>query len=221
MGATNNLVEGNFVGTDVTGLVTARQRRGQWGGRRRRFEQHQSVGLVPEARNIISSQTPAMGRSASAVGATDNLVEGNFIGTDVTGTADLGNVTGVNLNGGSDNLIGGSVPGAGNVISGNSFGLINANGTGNLVQGNFIGTDATGHRREFWRNSSYGSFTFLSGSDMHHRRAGGLGNIIAFNGNTASALIVPAPGTAFLATPSSPITDSGSIWSVERKMATA
>ena len=46
-------------------------------------------GLNPSARNVIS------GNNASGVGffnnATGNVVQGNFIGTDVNGTADLGN----------------------------------------------------------------------------------------------------------------------------------
>ena len=49
-----------------------------------------------------------------------NLIEGNFIGVDVTGSGGMGNtLTGVRLNGAPSNTIGGTTPGAGNVISGN------------------------------------------------------------------------------------------------------
>jgi hypothetical protein len=51
---------------------------------------------------------------------TNNIVQGNFIGTDVTGTKALSNVSGegVHLEGGaSNNTIGGTVPGTGNLIS--------------------------------------------------------------------------------------------------------
>ena len=50
-----------------------------------------------------------------------NLVVGNFIGTDQTGTLAVPNaLSGVILNGNaSSNTVGGAAPGAGNVISGN------------------------------------------------------------------------------------------------------
>ncbi len=86
---------------------------------------------------------------------TGNQVEGNFIGTDVTGLLRLANgANGVIIQGGpSGNTIGGltSTPGtgAGNVISGNSSANVAITGqlapTGaNTVEGNLIGTDATG-----------------------------------------------------------------------------
>jgi CSLREA domain-containing protein len=54
-----------------------------------------------------------------------NLVEGNFIGTDAAGTVDLGNLgSGIRVDRAPDNTIGGTLPAARNVISGNeSFGL--------------------------------------------------------------------------------------------------
>jgi parallel beta-helix repeat protein len=86
--------------------------------------------------------------------ATGNLVQGNFIGTDFTGTVDLGNLTdGVQIRGAANNIIGGIIAEARNVISGNNVrgisiqGDVNMDGrdaTGNLVQGNLIGTDVTG-----------------------------------------------------------------------------
>src|SRR5206468_1887773 len=85
------------------------------------------------ARNIISGS-----------GSTGNVVEGNWIGTDASGAAALGNhFYGVYVNT-AGNTIGGltATPGtgAGNVISGNSDGIrIETSGaTGNLVQGNII-----------------------------------------------------------------------------------
>ena len=86
--------------------------------------------------------------------ATGNLAQGNFIGTDVTGTVDLGNSTdGVQIRGAANNTIGGITAEARNVISGNNvrgisiMGDVNTGGSdamGNLVQGNLIGTDITG-----------------------------------------------------------------------------
>ena len=52
---------------------------------------------------------------------TGNVIEGNFIGTDANGTADLGNggSAGVFLSSENDDLIGGPLPAARNLISGN------------------------------------------------------------------------------------------------------
>jgi parallel beta-helix repeat protein len=85
-------------------------------------------------------------------------VQGNLIGTDVTGTATLGNThDGIVIRGAANNTIGGTIAGAGNVISGNNTGggrggvsIINhpnlhiTGASDNLVQGNFIGPDVTG-----------------------------------------------------------------------------
>jgi titin len=74
-----------------------------------------------------------------------NVVQGNYIGTDVTGTADLGNEIGLGLSITTDNVVGGAESGAGNLISGNFVGLIvSADTTRNVIQGNLVGTDATG-----------------------------------------------------------------------------
>lgn len=79
-----------------------------------------------------------------------NLVEGNFIGTDSSGDGGLGNGTGVGIlsKATGNNTIGGTTPGARNVISGNAGdGVLLARGTsGDLVQGNYIGTDPAGMR---------------------------------------------------------------------------
>jgi hypothetical protein len=74
-------------------------------------------------------------------------IVGNFIGTDASGTVSSGNFYGVTVGGAAaGNLIGITVPGLGNVISGNLTGVsIRGTGaTGNVVQGNFIGTDLNG-----------------------------------------------------------------------------
>ena len=76
-------------------------------------------------------------------GATGNVVQGNFIGTDATGAIALGNGEGVSISS-SGNTIGGTGAGAGNVISGNSGDGIDISGDGNFVQGNKIGTDVMG-----------------------------------------------------------------------------
>ena len=105
--------------------------------------------MVPAARNVISGNDSigVLILSTGAFPASDNRVQGNFIGTDITGTADLNNgFIGVEING-SGNIIGGPEAGAGNVISGNYLIckiLIVGASTKNIVQGNLIGTDVGG-----------------------------------------------------------------------------
>ena len=76
-----------------------------------------------------------------------NRIEGNFIGTDPTGTIDRGNTDdGVNIfDGASENVVGGTTPAARNVISGNDCNAVFVSGANdNRIQGNYVGTDKTG-----------------------------------------------------------------------------
>jgi hypothetical protein len=81
-------------------------------------------------------------------GVGGNTIQGNFIGTDLAGTAALGNGgAGVHLDSSDHNTIGGTDSGAGNLISGNnSHGILlqNPAAANNSIQGNRIGTDVTG-----------------------------------------------------------------------------
>ena len=85
---------------------------------------------------------------SSAPRTQGNVVAGNKIGTDATGTIALGNsANGIEIDADADNTIGGSTVGAGNVISANGgYGVwLTQEGTnGNVVEGNLIGTDITG-----------------------------------------------------------------------------
>ena len=74
------------------------------------------------------------------------MVQGNYVGTDITGTIALGNGgQGVFVDSQGD-LIGGALPGAGNVIAANGYrDVLIQNATGTVVQGNYIGVDKTGN----------------------------------------------------------------------------
>ncbi|MEN3332223.1 MAG: hypothetical protein V7641_1588 [Blastocatellia bacterium] len=89
------------------------------------------------------------GAGISLNGGNGNVIQGNYIGLDSTGTLDLGNHTGISIYNSSNNLIGGASPAARNVISGNNFHGMEMNGSGNRVQGNFIGTNASGSAAVF------------------------------------------------------------------------
>jgi hypothetical protein len=87
------------------------------------------------------------GDGIDMVDARGMRIEGNFIGTDPSGTLDLGNGTfGVLVNGDSNsNTVGGTLRFQRNLISGNLGGIVlNSNADSNEVQGNLIGTNKDG-----------------------------------------------------------------------------
>ncbi|MFC1637652.1 beta strand repeat-containing protein, partial [Candidatus Margulisiibacteriota bacterium] len=132
-------------------------------------------------RNIISGNG-ARGVYIDGAGTDYNRVLGNFIGTDVNGTADLGNDSeGVCIYGGAKyNLIGSSEGAGRNVISGNANDGIEIDGSGtnsNEVLGNFIGTDVNGTAD--LGNTYYGIFIDTSAAYTEI----GPYNIIANNGS--------------------------------------
>ncbi|HEV8428910.1 MAG TPA: SBBP repeat-containing protein [Pyrinomonadaceae bacterium] len=142
---TGNKVQGNFIGTDITGTLPL----GNFGNGVVAGESVVIGGTVPEARNIIAANgsfgNVALGLNNSGSAAT---VQGNYIGTDVTGTKSVsGTGVGISILT-SNHVIGGVVPGARNVISGNSVGIqiggFFSGTVGNLIQGNFIGLNAAG-----------------------------------------------------------------------------
>ena len=109
-------------------------------------------GYAPAARNVISSNfKPQVIISDTA--SHDNLVIGNYIGTDATGLNVMGNDSsdGVVIGWGAyRNMIGGSLPGARNLISGHPWEGVfirNPGTSQNVVAGNWIGLDGTGYYR--------------------------------------------------------------------------
>src|SRR5262249_49862917 len=73
---------------------------------------------------------------------TGNVIDGNYLGTDVSGGVLIGNDGAGVLISGDNNTIGGTTPAARNVIAGNSEGLYLESHT--TVVGNYIGTNAGG-----------------------------------------------------------------------------
>src|SRR5262249_14619750 len=97
-------------------------------------------GMTTAARNIVSGN----GRGGIFISGQKNLVQGNFVGTDVTGAVDLGNSgDGVSVIGGP-HLVGGSGARLRKVNAGNTGAGIQIRGQNIVVQGNFIGTNAAG-----------------------------------------------------------------------------
>jgi uncharacterized repeat protein (TIGR01451 family)/CSLREA domain-containing protein len=139
--AGGNVVEGNFIGTDVSGTIALGNNFGV--SVYSNSQNNRIGGTAPGARNVLSGNLE-LGLQIQGP-STGNAVQGNFIGTDASGTAALGNgSTGIFLFG-SGNTIGGTSAADRNVIAGNrSVGVDISFGSGNVVQGNFIGTDVTG-----------------------------------------------------------------------------
>src|SRR5205823_5883407 len=77
-------------------------------------------------------------------GSSNNLIEGNFIGVDATGTTALATSTAVGTESSTSNTIGGTTPGARNVLCGTSNAVDLKFSNNNIVQGNYIGVSAAG-----------------------------------------------------------------------------
>jgi hypothetical protein len=148
--STGNLVQGNYVGTDLHGKApVANKDNGIWIGLG--ASNNTIGGTAAGAGNVTSGNADdgiEIDGSFGGGPSTGNLIQGNLIGTDVTGTAPLGNADcGVALEEAPDNQIGGTAPGAGNVIAanrGSGIGIAGLTSTGDVVQGNFIGTNQAG-----------------------------------------------------------------------------
>jgi hypothetical protein len=144
-GATQLVVEGNWVGLDPSGNLPVANKIGinilSSGAR--------IGGTSEDQRNVISGHT-ITGAAATGIdlAGDDNVVVGNYIGTTWQGNNPLPNRLGVNV-GGSRNRVGGTTAGERNVISGNttgvSIGRYQPGGVptslDNVVQGNYIGTN--------------------------------------------------------------------------------
>jgi hypothetical protein len=150
----NTLMQGNYIGTDVTGTSALGNLQGgiTLGG----LVANTTIGgTTAAARNVISGNgltgffsNLAVGFPAITLfetGGANNLVEGNYIGTDASGLVAMPNGYGIVVGNSTGPTIGGAVAGAGNLISGNnSFGIVLGNSVCTTIQGNYIGTDATG-----------------------------------------------------------------------------
>jgi hypothetical protein len=165
----SGLVEGNLIGTDVTGTA--------------------ALANGEDGINVFSSGVTIGGTTSSAANAisgnrtdgirTDGstLIEGNLIGTTVTGDAAIPNSQGIDVYG-SGVTIGGTIAGAANVISGNGNGILIEKGSGTLVEGNFIGTNAAGTAA--LGNTESGVDVIANGSTVGGTSAGA-GNVISGN----------------------------------------
>jgi hypothetical protein len=164
----NNVLRGNYVGVGHAGQVALGN-----DGDGIHIEGDGNVvgGSDPGDRNVISANHD----EGIAIEGAMNVVQGNLIGTDASGTTDLGNTQdGVEIVG-DGNAVGGSGDGEGNVIACNGTGVY-AHGDDNTLVGNLIGTDINGVLLR-----ANGGGVYILG-DHNTVGSAGKGNVISGNG---------------------------------------
>ncbi|NBC17997.1 MAG: T9SS type A sorting domain-containing protein [Bacteroidetes bacterium] len=143
---TGNVVRGNRVGTDVSGTVALGN---TFAGIIIDGASDTTVGGTAAGDGNLISGNRLNGIEIEETGfLADNRIQGNYIGTDVTGQATLGNEEdGILLDRAAYTVIGGDTPEAGNVISGNGddgIDVFGAESEQNVIQYNSIGVAADG-----------------------------------------------------------------------------
>ena len=119
-------IQGNFIGTDVTGTLPLGN----------------VYGIsIPNSNCVVKDNVIAASTSQAIIseGGANEVIQGNFIGTDVSATLDLGNGGGAMAVGGNNWTIGGTAPGEGNVIAFNHppyGGVANGGPQGTRIRGN-------------------------------------------------------------------------------------
>ncbi|MCA9247779.1 MAG: right-handed parallel beta-helix repeat-containing protein, partial [Planctomycetales bacterium] len=142
-GATGNVVTGNYVGLDpsgVSGLPNI------FDGIRISNASGNTIGGPGDLANVISGNNEGAGVLITGA-STGNVVTGNLIGVSATGAVAVPNDKGVEIDGAVGNTIGGATRAAGNVISGNAFGgiILREGANENTVANNQVGVDASGN----------------------------------------------------------------------------
>ena len=185
---TNNTIAGNRIGTDITGLID----RGNLGAGVTVLSAPGNKIGVPGDGNLISGNN-ADGVFISGASAASNLVQGNRIGVDDTGNAALqNNQSGVTVNGAPNNTIGGTAPGAGNVLSGNNKNgvfVVGGGASGNKLEGNLIGTNAAGSAPV--PNVLFGIVIRDAPTNTVGGTAAGAANVISGNTQDGVAILLP------------------------------
>lgn len=160
-----------------------------------------------QGRNVISGNA---GRGLYLTGGSTATVTGNYVGTNVAGTAALPNaLAGVRIEGATNATIGTT-----NVISGNAgagIELVGAATTAASIKGNFIGTNAAGEAAVANGGAGVSLITAGATGAGNQNVIGGLaagnGNVIA--GNTAHGISVTNSTNALVAQNSIGLTASG------------
>ena len=196
VGTDSNTISGNHIGLDVNGTAPVPNATGI---QIVAASQSNAIGgILAGERNVVSGNTST---GIEIGNATLTEIRGNYIGTDVNGTAPLANGLGVSvLAGSTSNTIGGTDTADRNVISGNSLDGIWITGAGtsaNTVLGNFIGTDSSGTNPLANGESGIEIKNSASGNTIGGTAAGS-GNVISGNTLNGVAIFSSASGNFVL-----------------------
>jgi len=174
----HNELYGNLIGVDINGSAAL---------------QNGDAGIsIHASNNQIGGGSSGQGNVISGndiygitVDEPNNVIQGNIIGLDVSGTAPIPNEVGIHLqHDAHQTLIGGAGTGEGNLISGNQLDGIDCDSNENEFYGNTIGLDISGSAA---LPNDYG--IIISSSNNHvGGGSAGQGNVIS--GNVASAIWV-------------------------------
>jgi hypothetical protein len=187
-GLGGNLIAGNFIGLNLAGTTG----QGNFTGLAIHSANNTIGGTTPADRNIVAGNNSNSGIALGGTATTGNIIEGNYVGTDVTGTVAIGNNVGVFMvQASGNNTVGGTAPGARNLISGNFASGVGIATNNNKILGNLIGTKADG--ASALGNQSSG-VEFLDG---HDNQIGGIapgqGNVIAFTNFGVGVRVAKGP----------------------------
>src|SRR5262249_14699206 len=149
VGTSNTVIQGNKIGTDITGTQSLQLFFGHYGVELESSSDNTIGGSAMGEGNLISGNA---GDGIFMGSGSQNIIQGNLIGTDITRTQPLPNGEnflqflgiGIEIESSSDNTVGGTTPGARNIVSGNTFAGVFDAGDHDLVEGNYLGTNAAG-----------------------------------------------------------------------------
>jgi titin len=182
--AGNDLVTGNFLGTDTTSENSVGNSLGVLIDN---VAGNTIGGLTPAAPNVVSGNNEGIQINGS--NATSNPIVGNYIGTDATGTNRSPNGMGLEfVNSSWGNTVGGAQAGAGNLVSGNNGDAIKIDGGSyaNVIQGNLVGTDVT----DSTALVNFGKGVDINGDDNTiGETTPGSGNVLSGNSSNGIVLV--------------------------------
>jgi len=153
----DNAILGNFIGTAKDGVSVLGNL----------FSGIAMFGGAGADRNFIGSLNDGVSMNPNVIGGNEsgilfdgsdeNLVIGNYIGTDLTATVDIGNNLGaIDIFNATDNMIGGDSENRSNIMAFNSEGvfIVDATSTGNFIQ-----------RNSFFSNQGLGIELVITGDE--------------------------------------------------------